>query len=52
MLQETMLDLYAFYGEFNWGRKSDFCALVLLMVLAALSQVLLQREISAEKKGR
>lgn len=44
MLQERMLDSYAFYGELNWDRKTSV-VLFFLTMLAALSQVLLQREI-------
>lgn len=51
MLQETKC-LYTFYGELNWDRKPDFCAPVLLIVLAILSQVLLQREVKCSKERK
>lgn len=52
MLQEAVLDSYTFYGELNWDRKSDFCARVFSIVLAVLSQVLLQRKIKCRKERK
>lgn len=52
MLQETMLYSYTFYAELDWDRKSDFYAPVLLIVVAILSQVLLQREIKCKNERK
>lgn len=47
-----MVDSDTFYGELNWDRKSDFSGPVLLIMLAALSQVLFQREIRCRNERK